>query len=35
MAVFIIGPVCDAIIPVTVTAGLLMLIFEIAIIYKL
>jgi phosphatidylglycerophosphate synthase len=35
MAVFIIGPLCDAIIPVTVTAGLLMLVFEIAIIYKL
>lgn len=35
MAVFIIGPLCNAIIPVTVTAGLLMLVFEIAIIYKL
>jgi hypothetical protein len=35
MAVFIIGPVCNAIIPVTITAGLLMLVFEIAIIYKL
>ena len=35
MAVFIVGPLCQAIIPVTVTAGLLMLVFEIAIIYKL
>jgi hypothetical protein len=35
MAVFIIGPLCHAIIPVTVVAGLLMLVFEIAIIYKL
>ncbi|HZE31058.1 MAG TPA: CDP-alcohol phosphatidyltransferase family protein, partial [Actinoallomurus sp.] len=35
MAVFIIGPLCHAIIPMTVTAGLLMLVFEIAIIYKL
>jgi phosphatidylglycerophosphate synthase len=35
MAVFIIGPVCQAIIPVTVVAGLLMLAFEVAIIYKL
>lgn len=35
MAVFIIGPLCQAIIPVTVVAGLLMLIFEVAIVYKL
>jgi phosphatidylglycerophosphate synthase len=35
MAVFIIGPLCDAIISVTIVAGLLMLVFEIAIIYKL
>jgi phosphatidylglycerophosphate synthase len=35
MAVFIIGPACQAIIPVTVVAGLLMLVFEVAIVYKL
>ncbi|MDN3352470.1 CDP-alcohol phosphatidyltransferase family protein [Actinomadura sp. DC4] len=35
MAVFIIGPLCQAIIPVTAVAGLLMLVFEVAIIYKL
>jgi phosphatidylglycerophosphate synthase len=35
MAVFIIGPACHAILPVTVVAGALMLVFEIAIIYKL
>ena len=35
MAVFIVGPVCQAIIPVTVAAGLLLLVFEVAIVYKL
>jgi phosphatidylglycerophosphate synthase len=35
MAVFIIGPLTNAIIPVTLVAGTLMLIFETAIIYKL
>jgi phosphatidylglycerophosphate synthase len=35
MAVFIIGPLCHAIIPVTVVAGALMLVFEVSIVYKL
>jgi len=35
MAVFIIGPLCRAIIPVTVVAGALMLVFEVGIVYKL
>lgn len=35
MAVFIIGPLCQAIIPVTVVAGALMLVFEVGIVYKL
>jgi hypothetical protein len=35
MAVFIIGPLTGAIIPVTVGAGVLMLAFECAIVYKL
>lgn len=35
MGVFIIGPLLDAVIPVTVVAGALLLVFELAIIYKL
>ncbi|MFB9838324.1 CDP-alcohol phosphatidyltransferase family protein [Actinoallomurus acaciae] len=35
MAVFIVGPLCHAIIPVTVVAGALMLVFEVGIVYKL
>ncbi|MGP3922869.1 CDP-alcohol phosphatidyltransferase family protein [Streptomyces sp. 8N616] len=35
MAVFIIGPAVDAVAPVTVGAGALLLVFELAIIYKL
>jgi phosphatidylglycerophosphate synthase len=35
MAVFIIGPLCHAIIPVTAVTGVLMLIFEAGIVYKL
>ena len=35
MAVFIVGPLCHAIIPVTVVAGALMLVFEAGIVYKL
>jgi len=35
MAVFIVGPLCHAIIPVTIVAGALMLVFEAGIIYKL
>ncbi|MGH3382223.1 MAG: hypothetical protein ACRDP6_46600 [Actinoallomurus sp.] len=35
MAVFIIGPLCHAIIPVTIVAAALMLFFEAGIIYKL
>ena len=35
MAVFVVGPLCGAIIPVTVAAGALMLVFEAGIVYKL
>lgn len=35
MAVFVVGPLCDAIIPVTIGASALLLTFEIAIVYKL
>jgi phosphatidylglycerophosphate synthase len=35
MAVFIIAPLCNAVVPVTVVAGALLLVFELAIIYKL
>ncbi|MDB1089176.1 CDP-alcohol phosphatidyltransferase family protein [Streptomyces sp. ACA25] len=35
MAVFIIAPALDAVVPVTVVAGALLLAFELAIIYKL
>ncbi|MGK5448303.1 CDP-alcohol phosphatidyltransferase family protein [Streptomyces radiopugnans] len=35
MAVFIVGPVLGAIMPVTVAAGALLMVFELAIIYKL
>ncbi|WP_103501016.1 CDP-alcohol phosphatidyltransferase family protein [Streptomyces sp. SM12] len=35
MAVFIVAPLFNAIIPVTVVAGALLLVFELAIIYKL
>lgn len=35
MAVFIIAPLCNAVVPVTVAAGALLLLFELAIIYKL
>ncbi|GAA2470525.1 hypothetical protein GCM10010406_02610 [Streptomyces thermolineatus] len=35
MAVFIIGPLVGAIIPVTIGAGVLLFLFELAIIYKL
>ncbi|NJQ06624.1 CDP-alcohol phosphatidyltransferase family protein [Streptomyces lonarensis] len=35
MAVFIVAPLFNAIIPVTVAAGALLLVFELAIIYKL
>lgn len=35
MAAFIVGPLFNAIIPVTAGAGLLLLVFELAIVYKL
>ncbi|MCG3039065.1 CDP-alcohol phosphatidyltransferase family protein [Streptomyces sp. S1A] len=35
MAVFIVGPVLGAIMPVTIAAGALLMVFELAIIYKL
>ncbi|MFD5799530.1 CDP-alcohol phosphatidyltransferase family protein, partial [Streptomyces diastatochromogenes] len=35
MGVFIVGPLLDAIIPTTVVAGSLLLMFELAIVYKL
>ncbi|MCZ7415953.1 MULTISPECIES: CDP-alcohol phosphatidyltransferase family protein [unclassified Streptomyces] len=35
MAVFIVAPLVDAVIPVTVAAGSMLLLFELAIIYKL
>jgi phosphatidylglycerophosphate synthase len=35
MAVFIIGPLCDAVIPATIISGALLLAFELAIVYKL
>ncbi len=35
MAVFIIGPLFDAVIPVTIVAGAGLLLFELAIVYKL
>ncbi|MFJ5971218.1 CDP-alcohol phosphatidyltransferase family protein [Streptomyces sp. NPDC093060] len=35
MGVFIVGPLLDAIIPTTVVAGSLLLVFELAIVYKL
>ncbi|MFF3763503.1 CDP-alcohol phosphatidyltransferase family protein [Streptomyces sp. NPDC001922] len=35
MAVFIVAPLVDAVAPVTVGAGVLLLVFELAIIYKL
>ncbi|MBA2947726.1 CDP-alcohol phosphatidyltransferase family protein [Streptomyces himalayensis] len=35
MGVFIIGPLCDAVIPATIISGALLLVFELAIIYKL
>ncbi|MGW0736029.1 CDP-alcohol phosphatidyltransferase family protein [Streptomyces sp. NPDC002851] len=35
MGVFIIGPLFDAVIPATVVAGALLLVFELAIVYKL
>ncbi|GAA2389272.1 hypothetical protein GCM10010420_11070 [Streptomyces glaucosporus] len=35
MAVFIVGPVFGAVMPVTIAAGALLLMFELAIIYKL
>ncbi|MQS08107.1 CDP-alcohol phosphatidyltransferase family protein [Streptomyces alkaliphilus] len=35
MAVFIIAPALNAVVPVTIVAGVLLLVFELAIIYKL
>jgi hypothetical protein len=35
MAAFVVGPLLNSIIPVTIGAGLLMLVFECAIVYKL
>ena len=35
MAVFIVAPLCNAVVPVTVAAGALLLVFELATIYKL
>ncbi|GAB3118785.1 hypothetical protein GCM10027160_31550 [Streptomyces calidiresistens] len=35
MAVFIIAPALNAVVPVTIAAGVLLLVFELAIIYKL
>ncbi|NBE50823.1 CDP-alcohol phosphatidyltransferase family protein [Streptomyces boluensis] len=35
MAVFIIGPIFDVVIPATIVGGALLLVFELAIIYKL
>ncbi|MGY1451731.1 CDP-alcohol phosphatidyltransferase family protein [Streptomyces sp. SS8] len=35
MAVFIVGPILGAIMPVTIAAGALLMVFELAIIYKL
>ncbi|MGW1030316.1 CDP-alcohol phosphatidyltransferase family protein [Streptomyces sp. NPDC002577] len=35
MGVFIIGPLCDAVIPATIISGALLLGFELAIVYKL
>ncbi|GGO39292.1 CDP-alcohol phosphatidyltransferase family protein [Streptomyces lasiicapitis] len=35
MGVFIIGPLFDAVIPVTIVSGALLLVFELAIVYKL
>ncbi len=35
MAVFIVGPLLDQVAPVTIVAGALLLVFELAIIYKL
>ncbi|POX42250.1 phosphatidylglycerophosphate synthase [Streptomyces sp. Ru73] len=35
MGVFIVGPLLDAVIPVTVVSGVLLLVFELAIVYKL
>ena len=35
MGVFIVGPLCDAVVPAAVVSGGLLLVFELAIIYKL
>ena len=35
MGVFMIGPLFDAVIPATIVSGALLLVFELAIIYKL
>lgn len=35
MGVFIVGPLIDAVIPTTIVAGALLLVFELAIVYKL
>ncbi|MFD5703204.1 CDP-alcohol phosphatidyltransferase family protein [Streptomyces lasiicapitis] len=35
MGVFIVGPLFDAVIPVTIVSGALLLVFELAIVYKL
>ncbi|WP_263164664.1 CDP-alcohol phosphatidyltransferase family protein [Streptomyces sp. SCSIO ZS0520] len=35
MGVFIVGPLCDAVLPVALASGALLLVFELAIIYKL
>jgi phosphatidylglycerophosphate synthase len=35
MGVFIVGPLLDAVIPTTIAAGALLLVFELAIVYKL
>ncbi len=35
MGVFIVGPLINAVIPTTIVAGALLLVFELAIVYKL
>ncbi|QIB48639.1 CDP-alcohol phosphatidyltransferase family protein [Streptomyces aureoverticillatus] len=35
MGVFIVGPLFDAVVPVTIVSGALLLVFELAIVYKL
>lgn len=35
MGVFVVGPLCDAVLPATAVAGGLLLVFELAIVYKL